>query len=150
MFMFCGVDSRRPNGGAYSRSGNGRKGARRRVQVAAAGLCMAIVIAGSGCGAGKPTIITVTRPTQALYDHRAKCGRNPSKSPNGVCPSHFDLRGLLGLSLTAATARAKEHALRIRVVERDGHGLIVYQDELSNRVDVAVVDGIVTVIRRVG
>lgn len=119
------------------------------MRAAAAGLCVVIVIAGSGCSAGNATIVTVTRPTRPVYDRRAKCQPDPSR-PNWVCPPHFDLRGLLGLRLAAATARAKEHALKVRVVERDNHGLSVERDELSNRVDIAVVDGIVTAIRELG
>jgi hypothetical protein len=54
---------------------------------------------------------------------------------------------LLGLNVTAASTRAKEHALRLRVIERDGKSLVVANDALSNRVDVAVVKGVVTAIR---
>ncbi len=110
---------------------------------------MAIMIAAGGCGKADVKVVTVIPPTRAIYDGLAKCEPNPNR-PHWVCPPHFDLRRLLGLSLTAAMERAREHALKIRVVERDGHGLIVDRDELSNRVDVAVGDGIVTAIREVG
>jgi hypothetical protein len=54
------------------------------------------------------------------------------------------------LSTGAASTRAKEHALEIRVVERDGRGLVLERDTVTNRVNVVVVDGIVTAIQSVG
>jgi hypothetical protein len=109
------------------------------------GIC---ALALTGCG--KSDQVTIIRPNHPLYDGLASCESNPSKPPDWICPRHFDLRRLLGLSVTAAAVRAKEHALRIRVVERDGRLLTIEDDLLSNRVDVSVVGSTVTSIRKVG
>jgi hypothetical protein len=107
---------------------------------------MTVVVLG-GCGGSAPVI---QRSPHPIFDHLATCEYSPNKPPGWVCPRHFDLRHLLGQSVSSATLHAKEHALRLQVVRRNGHGLIEEQDLLTNRVDVDVVGGIVTAISGVG
>jgi hypothetical protein len=54
------------------------------------------------------------------------------------------------LSIEAAVTRAKEHALEVEVVKRDGVAFNLRADVESNRVRVAVDHGIVTAITSVG
>jgi hypothetical protein len=119
-----------------------KRGTGRRITAA---LVVLVAASAGGCEASAGPVIH--RPSRPLYDRAATCEKNPRRPPNWPCAADFDLRRLLGLTMTAASTRAKEHALRLRVVEHDGKGLVVTDDALSNRVDVAVVKGIVTAIR---
>ena len=107
-------------------------------------LLVALVAALAGCGGTTPAI---SRPAHAVFDRFASCGPSPPKPP---CGREYDLRNLLGLSVGSAEARAKEHSLRVRVTYRDGHGLMAERNWNSGRVNVAVIDGIVTAIRESG
>jgi hypothetical protein len=55
----------------------------------------------------------------------------------------FDARELVGLRVRRARATAERHDCLLRVVRRDGEPLIVTQDFLANRIDVAVRDHVV-------
>ena len=106
-----------------------------------------VAASAAGCGGSAGPSPAITRPSRPVYDRAATCEQIPSRPRNWTCARDFDLRRLLGLTVTAASTRAREHALRLRVVERDGKGLVVSDDALSNRVDVAVVKDIVTAVR---
>jgi len=123
-----------------------RQSSRYRQHFTAAAVLL-ISVALCSCGRASPV---VRRPAAPIYDRLVACEYNPNRPAGWICPPHFDLRHLLGLSTAAASTRAKEHALEIRVVERDGRGLVLERDTVTNRVNVVVVDGIVTAIQSVG
>jgi hypothetical protein len=122
-------------------------------RVRALWVCCVMALALAGCGSSHVVIDRPARPIYASFDcyaeiHRAK--GLPKQFMRVRCRSRVDVRQLLGLKLAVAERRAAQHALQVRVVERDGHDLAQDAMYLANRVDVVVSSGVVTRIAGVG
>lgn len=99
----------------------------------------------SGCGSGK---LAIAVPAHGLYDSYLGCASSHRTAKR--CPSRFDLRGLLGLSVDQAKAKALARGLTIEAVMSDGRRIardLVFDPA---RIDVAVRQKTVTKILRVG
>jgi hypothetical protein len=60
--------------------------------------------------------------------------------PREVATEQFDARKLVGMRVGDARRKAERHNCLLRVVRRDGEWLVVTQDFLANRINVAVRD----------
>jgi hypothetical protein len=108
-------------------------------------VCWVTALALTGCGCSHVVIARPAHPIYAPVICVSKTSRElPKRYKRVPCRNRFDLRHLLGVKVSVAEERAAQHGLQVRVTKRDGHGLAEDSMYLSNRVDVAVRDGLVT------
>jgi hypothetical protein len=111
------------------------------------GVVVSVAVLAVGCGQDSPSapgsspgrytttsVVTVPEPVDARCPARAA----------------WDAGALVGLSEGDATRSAREHGCSLRVVERDGEAYSVTADVQDDRVNVAVEDGTVTRVDRIG
>ena len=94
------------------------------------------VLAVSGCGESDDPDEPTGESVAALM-----C---PDTSTNPENP--FDAKTLIGMTVEEATDTAKPHGCTVRVTERDGEPLPATMDLRQDRVDVTVVDGLITAV----
>ena len=94
------------------------------------------VLAISGCGESEDSDEPTGESVAALM-----C---PDASMDPESP--FDARTLIGMTVEEATDTAEPHGCSVRVTERDGEPLPATMDLRQDRIDVTVVDGLVTAV----
>lgn len=117
----------------------------RRGFLTATGCALAV----TACGSGSPRkiIVVVDRPAHAVWCPTRSDVTDPVAhlgSSNRATSGSFDTRNLLGLTVQKATDVARAHGCLLRVIQRNGHGLIITADALTDRVNVSVDHGTVT------
>lgn len=99
-------------------------------------LVLAVAFALASCGSTK--VVYVFYPPHPV---RGLCGAELPRTGVTRC---LDARVLIGLKLSRAEAVARRYRDEVRVVARNGKGLAITDDYLSNRIDVVLNDGLVT------
>jgi hypothetical protein len=121
---------------------------RQLIAATAAGLA-ALGVAGCGTSAHH----AVDHSARPIYD--ALCVDRPSAPPGASesrdCPKHVDLRPLLGMGVADGERWASARGgYRLRRVEPLAKHETLNDDEVANRIDVAVFGGVITRIKYFG
>jgi hypothetical protein len=78
------------------------------------------------------------------------CGSDGDRTPSASTPcprpstepkNPFDSTQLVGRSVREARGPALRHGCSVRVVERNGHNIVITLEKRPDRIDVVVVDG---------
>ncbi len=106
-----------------------------------------LIVSLAGCGGQQTQTSTsgavpmhIVRPARPIWCPKSVPGNSQLQR------DRFDARALLGLPSNQAEAKAAQHHCRSRVVEINGHGLIVTSDYDTRRVDLTLEHSIVTAV----
>ena len=104
----------------------------------------ALALTLAACGGRSLVVVTVTRPTEAVWCPTVFHAQTSGMShPNARVAGSFDTRTLLGRSEAAAAAAARRHGCSWRVVNQGG---LLTADGNPKRIDADISHGIVTAI----